>query len=63
VRVLNVIGEAHLYRVVAGFFETRSGIETARATLAKAIPFDSWMLSIKPRMTAVTGQSAEPIRH
>ncbi|MFK7847729.1 MAG: SPOR domain-containing protein [Rhodothermales bacterium] len=48
-----VMGE---YRLVLGTFSTRTGIESARDSLGEALPFDSWMLSLKPQMTAVTGQ-------
>ncbi|CAN0468665.1 unnamed protein product, partial [Laminaria digitata] len=44
-----VMGE---YRLVLGTFSTRTGIESARDSLGEALPFDSWMLSLKPQMTA-----------
>ena len=48
------------YRLVLGTFATRTGIESARDALGEAIPFDTWMLSLKPQMTAVSGKP-EPV--
>ncbi len=49
-------GNAAAYRLVLGTFATRTGIESARETLGEALPFDAWMLSLKPQMTAVSGK-------
>lgn len=57
VKILNIAGEKSEFRVVAGVFETRKSLETAKIKLGDGIPFDTWMLSIKPQMTAVTGAS------
>ncbi len=50
------------FRLVLGTFATRSGIESAKETLGSAIPFDAWMLSLKPQMTAVQGKTG-PVLH
>lgn len=50
------------FRLVLGTFATRTGIETAREVLGQDIPFDSWMLSLKPQMTAVSG-APMPVMH
>lgn len=57
VKILNIAGEKSEFRVVAGVFETRKSLETAKIKLGDGIPFDTWMLSIKPQMTAVSGGS------
>ncbi|MEM8484304.1 MAG: SPOR domain-containing protein [Bacteroidota bacterium] len=56
INVLMDGSEANAYRLVLGTFATRTGIESARETLGEALPFDAWMLSLKPQMTAVTGK-------
>lgn len=61
VKILNIAGEESEFRVVAGVFETRKSLETAKIKLGDGIPYDTWMLSIKPQMTAVTGES-DPTR-
>ena len=55
---INVLmdGTSASYRLVIGTFATRTGIESARESLGEALPFDAWMLSLKPQMTAVSGK-------
>ena len=50
------------YHVLLGNFSSRTDVETARAVLARELPFDSWIALINPQMTAVLN-AEEPITY
>ncbi|MBX2821468.1 MAG: SPOR domain-containing protein [Rhodothermaceae bacterium] len=62
VRILNEGLVEDKYHVLLGHFSSRQEVETARVVLSEELPFDSWIATVNPQMTAILN-SDQPVTY
>jgi|GEM_PF-4018123 len=62
IRIMNEGLVEDKYHVLLGHFSSRHEVETARVVLSEELPFDSWIATVNPQMTAILN-SDQPVTY